>query len=100
MTLHDLLLGLQNTAFATAVRESTILFPWIESIHVVAIVLVVGTISIIDLRLIGLPAHRKSVKRLMHDVLPLTWGAFALAVVSGGLLFASAAVKYAAIWEF
>lgn len=98
--MNDLLLQLQNTGFATAIREGDTLFPWIESVHVLAITLVVGTISIIDLRLLGLPAHRRGVRRLMQDVLPLTWGAFAVAVVSGFLLFSSTAVKYAAIWEF
>jgi hypothetical protein len=98
--VHDLLLALQNTGFATAIREGISLFPWIESIHVVSIVTVVGTISIIDMRLLGLPAHRRGVRHLMRDVLPLTWGAFCVAVVTGFLLFSSAAVKYAALWEF
>jgi hypothetical protein len=98
--VHDLLLALQNTGFATSIREGDSLFPWIESIHVVAIVNVVGTISIIDMRLLGLPAHRRSVRHLMREVLPLTWGAFCVAVMTGFLLFASKAVKYAALWEF
>jgi hypothetical protein len=98
--MHDILTGLQNTGFATAIREGETLFPWIESIHVLAIVMVVGTISIIDLRLLGLPAHRRGVRRLMKEVLPLTWGAFLVAMISGFLLFSSAAVKYAGIWEF
>lgn len=99
-TMHDLLVALQQTGFATAIREGTSLFPWIEATHVLAIVLVVGTISIIDMRLLGLPAHRRGVRRLMKEVLPFTWGAFALAVATGFLMFASAAVKYAALWEF
>jgi hypothetical protein len=100
MTMHDLLTGLQNSFFATAIREGDTLFPWIESFHVLAVVIVVGTISIIDFRLMGLPAHSKSVRRLMKDVLPLTWGAFGVAVITGFLLFSSEAVKYAALWEF
>jgi hypothetical protein len=98
--MHDLLAALQETAFATAIREGVSLFPWIEATHVLAIVLVVGTISIIDMRLLGLPAHRRGVRRLMKDVLPFTWAAFAVAVVTGFLMFASAALKYAALWEF
>jgi hypothetical protein len=98
--MHTLLAALQNTGFATAIREGESLFPWIESIHVLAIVLVVGTVMIVDLRLMGFKAHRRSVRALMREVLPLTWGAFAVAAASGFLLFASAAVKYAALWEF
>jgi len=96
----DIFQTLQDTSIATAIREGNTLFPWIESIHVLAIVTVVGTISIIDMRLIGLPAHRKSVRKLMQDVLPLTWGAFALAVLTGSLLFSSRATKYVTIIWF
>jgi|SRR6185503_11555799 len=98
--MHELLLALQNTGFATAIREGESLFPWIESIHVLAISLVVGTILLVDLRLLGFGAHRRSLSGLMREVLPLTWGAFAIAATSGFLLFASAALKYAALWEF
>ena len=100
MSIHDMLQALHDSGFATAIREGNSLFPWIESIHVVAIVTVVGTISIVDMRLMGLPAHRKSVRKLMQDVLPLTWGAFAVALVTGFLLFSSEAIKYAAIFAF
>ncbi len=100
MTFHDLLMALRDTGFATAIREGISWFPWIESTHVVAIVTVVGTISIIDMRLLGLPAHRKSLRLLMKDVLPITWVAFAVAVVTGFLLFSSQPDKYWEIWEF
>jgi hypothetical protein len=94
MSPHDLFSALQATPFATAIREGELLFPWIESIHVLAITLVVGTISVVDLRLLGVPAHRAGLRKLMADVLPFTWGAFAVAVVSGFLMFSSSAVKY------
>src|SRR6202043_2662705 len=86
---------LQSTWIATAVAENDILFPWIESVHVLAIVLVVGTISIVDLRLLGVASLDRPVRRLMGDVLPLTWGAFAVAAITGSLMFSSDAVHYA-----
>jgi hypothetical protein len=86
---------LQATAIATTISENESIFPWIESIHVLAIVLVVGTISIVDLRLLGVASLDRPVRRLMGDVLPLTWGAFALAAITGSLMFSSDAVHYA-----
>ena len=100
MTLTDLLNALEKTGFATAIREGSVYFPWLESIHVLAIVVVVGTVSIMDLRLMGLTSHSKGVRKLMHDVLPYTWGAFALAAVTGFLMFSSSAVSYAANLPF
>jgi len=86
---------LQSTAIAQAIAENEIIFPWIESVHVLAIVLVVGTISIVDLRLLGVASLDRAVSRLMRDVLPYTWGAFAVAAITGSLMFSSDAVHYA-----
>jgi uncharacterized membrane protein len=86
---------LQSTPVAIAVAENDILFPWIESVHVLAIVLVVGTISIVDLRLLGVASLDISAKRLMNDIIPYTWGAFAVAAITGSLMFSSDATHYA-----
>ena len=95
MEIERALGWLQATPVAKAIRENEILFPWIESVHVLAIVLVVGTISIVDLRLLGLASLDRAVSRLMRDVLPYTWGAFAVAAITGALLFSSNATTYA-----
>ncbi len=94
MELDPALRWLQTTAVAKTISENEILFPWIESIHVLAIVLVVGTISIVDLRLLGVASLDRAVRRLMGDVLPLTWSAFAVAAITGSLLFSSDALNY------
>ena len=39
---NPLLHWLQDTAIATTIRENESLFPWIETLHVAAIALVVG----------------------------------------------------------
>ena len=95
MDIESALAWLQSTWIATAVAENDILFPWIESVHVLAIVLVVGTISIVDLRLLGVASLDISAKRLMRDVIPYTWGAFAVAAITGSLMFSSDATHYA-----
>ena len=94
MGYDALLQDLQDTGFATAIRESELLFPWIECFHVVAITLVVGTISIVDLRLLGLASMDRPAGELARRLLPWTWCAFAGAVVTGGLLFAANASTY------
>jgi hypothetical protein len=95
MGLDGLFRWLYETAPGIAIRENESLFPWIESAHVLAITLVVGSIAIVDLRLIGVASLDRAVTRLTNEVLPVTWTAFALAVVTGGLLFISNAMTYA-----
>ncbi|MDE3168650.1 MAG: hypothetical protein KGL75_00795 [Acidobacteriota bacterium] len=85
---------LENTRMAAAIRSSTWLFPTIESIHVLAVTLVVGSILMFDLRLLGIASRDRSVTDLHKEILPWTWAAFACAVVAGSLLFSSDATKY------
>ncbi|MGB6541685.1 MAG: DUF6644 family protein [Xanthobacteraceae bacterium] len=92
--LADLISYLENSRLADNIRENDLLFPFIESVHVLSICLVVGSILAVDLRLLGLASIRRSVSRVTHGILPLTWCAFVVAVASGGLLFISNATKY------
>ena len=50
----------------------------------------------VDLRLLGVASIQWPVSRVTSGILPLTWGAFVVAVGSGGLLFISNATKYLA----
>ncbi len=95
MDIDTLLRALQDTAAATALREDSVLFPWVEAVHVLALSVVVGSVAIIELRLIGLAGLDRPVTRVLRDLLPCTWYAFALAVLSGFALFASNAITYA-----
>jgi hypothetical protein len=95
MNLDVLLKTLEATSVATAIRENDAFFPWIEAVHVLAITLVVGSIAIIDLRLIGMTSLDRSLKHLTANVLPCTWAAFVVAAITGALLFASNATGYA-----
>jgi hypothetical protein len=92
--LRDFISYFESSALADNIRENDVLFPLIESLHVVSICLVVGSIFAVDLRLLGLASTDRSVSRVTNGILPLTWTAFAVAVASGSLLFISNATKY------
>jgi hypothetical protein len=100
MTWTNVLQSIYDSPVGSGVRQSGVLFPWIESVHVLMATTVVGTIAIVDLRLIGYASHRRGARQLILDLLPFTWAAFALAVVTGSLLFTSNALSYAANVQF
>ena len=77
-----------------AIAESSNYFPWLETAHVIGLALVLGTIAIVDLRLLGLASRSRAVGDVIADTLPFTWGGFGLAVVTGGLMFISRATDY------
>lgn len=91
---------LNGTGLATAVRESEMLFPWTESLHVLALTIVVGSIAIVDLRLLGIASGKRPISKLMKDVLPITWVAFVGALITGLVMFISQAPTYAANFFF
>ena len=95
MDLDAPLRWLYATEIAVQMRENALLFPWVEAIHVVGLTLVLGSIAVLDLRLLGVASRGRPLARVLRDVLPVTWLAFALAVVTGALMFASNAVAYA-----
>ena len=94
MPLEDLMVAIQSTPIGTMIRENLFLFPMIECVHVLALTFVVGTIALVDLRLLGVSARNHSITALSTEILPFTWTAFVLAAITGGLLFVSNAVKY------
>ena len=78
----NLLLTIENTGLAQIIA-STNWFPLLETIHVIAATLVLGSILWVDLRLLGLAAVRYPIRRLSAELVPWTWGAFAVATVTG-----------------
>ena len=94
MSIADVLSTLESSGIAERIRESLYLFPLIESVHVIGLTMVFGTIAIVDLRLLGIASTRRSFKRVAADVLKWTWSAFALTVATGFLMFITNAAVY------
>jgi hypothetical protein len=94
MPFEELFNWIEATPIGVFMRENSVAFPVVESLHVLALTLVVGSIGMVDLRLLGVSARNHSVARLSNDVLPWTWGSFAIAVITGMLMFVSKATDY------
>ncbi len=86
--------ALEASPVGAYVASSTWAFPTLESVHVVAIVTVIGTILVMDLRLLGVASTASAVTRMSDDTLRWTWGAFVVAMITGGLLFTAKATDY------
>lgn len=86
--------GIEASGIATAIRESLYAGPIINVFHVIGVILVFGTISIVDLRLLGFPNNTRSLSLVTHDLLKWTWIGFAIAVASGVLMFSANATTF------
>jgi hypothetical protein len=95
MDITPWLKSLEDSGLATTIRNSSYLFPSLEAVHVIALSVVLGTITVVDLRLVGLASKARSAERVSMEVLKWTWGGFALAVLTGFVMFMTNARVYA-----
>jgi hypothetical protein len=86
--------SIEDTGLGEFMRVNVFAFPLVESVHVLALTLVLGTIGMVDLRILGVSARNHSVIKLSNEIVPITWAAFVLAVITGGLMFVSKATDY------
>jgi uncharacterized membrane protein len=90
---------LAGTAGSIALHESLYMYPWIESTHVLTLMLFVGTLVIVDLRLLGVAYNDIAVSELTSRLLPWTVAGFVVMTITGALLFYAIPVRtYQSIW--
>jgi hypothetical protein len=76
------------------------LFPIVETLHVMALSIVFGSIAMVDLRLLGVSFRDTKVSQLAGEVLPWTWSAWGIAAVCGTLMFLAKAETYLGNLQF
>lgn len=92
-SFEDFLTSIDQSAIATAVRESLYIYPALETLHAIGLGLLFGSILAFDFRVLGV--HKALPLRLLgRHLLPWVWLGFGLNAVSGILMFASDAVKF------
>ncbi|HEY0922942.1 DUF6644 family protein [Rheinheimera pacifica] len=91
--LTALLLGLGDTALASALRQSDIGYPLVGSAHILGLGLLVGSIVTLDLRILNL-IKRGTLSELAPLLSRVAAGGFMLAILTGGLLFSVQPAHY------
>jgi hypothetical protein len=74
--------------------SSELIFPTLECLHIAGFVLSVGTIAIVDFRLLGLGMRRHPVAEIARGLAPWTLVGLVLMLTSGPLLFSSDPDEY------
>lgn len=104
MTAAHALSTLADWPISAAMRGETPgtewLFPIIETLHVMALSIVFGSIAMVDLRLLGVSFRDNKVSQLAGEVLPWTWSAWGVAAVCGTLMFLAKAETYLGNLQF
>jgi hypothetical protein len=90
---------LQN-AIADALNNTEWAFPLAECFHIPAFALSIGTITLVDLRLLGVALRGESPAKLLKDTEPWTLVGLVIVVLSGLILYLSQTQIYLANSSF
>ena len=93
MLLH-LCRWLQDNAFIAIINGTAWTAAAIEIIHYFSMFILVGSMVIVDLRVLGLVARRQEAAELAGQLFPWIWISLALNFLSGFLMFAGSAIAY------
>ena len=83
----------EKTAIGSIIQHSRWSFAIIETIHIMALALLLGTFLIVDLRLLGYGMRRQSVAEVAKQFGPWSWRAFVVMVATGIPMYLSEAIK-------
>lgn len=83
MTLHQFSNALYASPISTEIRTVTWVIPTTQSIHILAIAVVVGAAVVTDLRLAGVLATDETPRTVVKRYLPWMWSALAVLLTTG-----------------
>lgn len=87
--------ALEQTHWVQIMGSTGWMYSTISVTHYVTMFWFIGSIAMVDLRVMGLAARNRSVGDLAQQLFPWAWAGFTLAVISGFLMFATAAGDWA-----
>jgi hypothetical protein len=92
--------ALQHTGWVTTLATSRWLYGLVSMVHYSAVFFSVGTIVLLDLRILGVAYRNQALSVLAQQLRPWTWVGCGAVAVSGFLLFAVDAGNFAAVTPF
>lgn len=93
ISVFEICTFLDHSRIGVTIRESSLLFPLIEGVHVLALSLSIGVLLITDLRLMGFAMRDRPVSEIWSQFSPWMLSGFAVMFVTGALLFWSHALS-------
>jgi hypothetical protein len=83
----------ETTWIGHAIKDSLWLFPVIESVHLLGLAVLGGTLLVVDLRMLGLGLTRQPIAAVARDARPWLLASIAVMILTGTALFLSESVK-------
>jgi hypothetical protein len=68
--------------------------PIVQTLHILSVASILGSIAMIDLRLLGIAVRSQGVDEMIRRLMPWTWWALPVLLLSGGTLVAARPMRY------
>ncbi len=95
-----ILQGLPEAIPVNPIARWVWVFPVVESIHICGFTLLVGTVTILDLRLLGLCFRQQSISQVAKNLAPWTNTGILIQLITGAYLFSGDAGEYVQVAAF
>lgn len=89
-----------QAANANPLNASALIFPALECAHIVGFALLIGSIALVDFRLLGVGLTRQEPAELSKSLFPWTLAGLVLIFFSGPLMFSTDPDMYYLNWAF
>lgn len=100
MLLAHILQGVPEALPLNPIARWEWVFPVVEAIHICGFTLLVGTVVILDLRLLGISLRSQPVSRLAKELAPWIWTGILIQLTTGPYLFSGDPREYVQIAAF
>src|SRR5690242_4307346 len=81
--------ALENLGWVKTLGSTGWMYSIVAVTHYLTMFWCIGSIAVVDLRVMGIAARRRSLAELAEQLFPWVWIAFVFAIISGFLMFAT-----------
>jgi len=96
MTLQEFYIWCEKTPIGVALQTNTYPFPIIEAVHLLTITLMLGTLFVINFRVLGFVLKDRPVSEVVVGITPWMRTGYVLTLLTGIVLFMSESLKLSA----
>ena len=82
-----------ETAVGNTIRSSSVLIAVTQSVHLLGLTLLIGTLLMVNLNLVGLGFRRRPTSQIARELAPWTLAGLAAMLISGPLILSSETLK-------
>lgn len=91
--IEDFAFWIYNTSFSSWLASTPAIVPLVQSIHILAIAVVMGSMLFINLRILGWAGPRGNVNADLRRFIPAIWAALVILLATGLIMVAAEPVR-------